>query len=160
MTSTPPPSVQPLPRHRCEAILARNHVGRIAYSRGSRIEIEPIHYVYADGWIYGRTSPGPKTEMTGPDWVPVAFEVDETENLFRWRSVLVHGGIHTLPITDSEPDAAHWRKAVALLRSLIPQTLTEADPTPHRTVVFGIRVDEVSGREATPGLRPGQAATR
>ena len=160
MTRTAAASIEPLAPHRCEAILARNHVGRIAYARGSRIDIEPIHYVYADGWIYGRTSPGPKTEMTGAEMGTVAFEVDETENLFRWRSVLVHGGFHTLPLSDSESDAEQWRKAVALLRSLIPQTLTEADPMPHRTIVFGITVQEVTGREATPGVRPGRAATR
>jgi uncharacterized protein len=159
VTRTATPSIQPLARHRCEAILARNHVGRIAYARGTRIEIEPIHYVYADGWIYGRTSPGAKTEMTGPGWWPVAFEVDEIESLFRWRSVLVHGGFYTLPVTEAGADEAQLRTAVELLRSLIPRTLSHGDPTPHRTVVFGIAVQEVTGREATPGrsLMPGLA---
>jgi len=152
MTRSAAPSIQPLARHRCEAILARNHVGRIAYSRGARIEIEPIHYVYRDGWIYGRTSPGNKSEMLGPGWWPVAFEVDETENLFRWRSVLVHGGFYPLPGTGTEADAAQRRTALALLRRLIPQTLAAGDPVPDRTIVFGIAVQEVTGREATPAI--------
>ena len=32
-----------------DALLERNHVGRIAYSFHDRVDIEPIHYVYADG---------------------------------------------------------------------------------------------------------------
>lgn len=40
---------------------------------------------------------------------------------------------------------------VELLRSLVPATLTAEDPAPHRQVLFRIAVQEVTGREATPG---------
>ena len=152
MIITATPAIHALDRKQCDEILARNHVGRIAYARGNQLEIEPLHYVYADGWLFGRTSPGSKLEMTGTKWWPVAFEVDETEHLFRWRSVLVHGGFYVLPTSQSEADVAHWRRAVELLRRLIPESLTEHDPVPFRTVVFGISVDDVSGREAFPSL--------
>ena len=145
------PTIRTLDRAQSEAILARNHVGRIAYGRGSRIDIEPIHYVYADGWIYGRTSHGAKLETTGYSWWPVAFEVDEVEELFRWRSVVVHGGFYTLPADGAEWEQDEWRRGLELLRGLIPEALTEDDPTPMRNVLFRIAVQEVSGREAVPG---------
>jgi uncharacterized protein len=148
MTTTASPVIRELDRKRCEEILSRNHVGRIAFTRGNRLEIQPVHYVYSEGWLFGRTSPGTKIEMTGTQWWPVAFEVDETEHLFRWRSVLVHGGFYVLPSTQSEVDVAHWRKAVELLRSLIPASFAEHDPVPFRTIVFGISLTEVTGREA------------
>ena len=74
---------------RCLALLARNHVGRLAYAHHSHVQIEPLNYVYADGWLYGRTSPGAKLDATGESWWPVAFEVDEIDSLFSWRSVVV-----------------------------------------------------------------------
>ena len=42
----------------CEDILARNTVGRLAFALQDRVSVLPVHYVYEDGWIYGRTSAG------------------------------------------------------------------------------------------------------
>ena len=46
-----PPVFRELTREGCEALLAVSHVGRLAYTFHDRVDIEPIHYVYADGWI-------------------------------------------------------------------------------------------------------------
>ena len=136
-------------REEIHDLLARNHVGRIAYAKGTAIDIEPIHYVYSEGWLYGRTSTGTKPKRTGTEWWPVAFEVDEIEGLFDWQSAVVHGGFYTL-----SPDGPEWEKAahgqaIALLRELVPQTFTPDDPTPFRDVVFRIAVQEAFGRAAT-----------
>ena len=150
--TTPRPDIRKLEDAECEAILARNHVGRLAYSRRNRIDIEPVHYVYADGWIVGRTSKGTKIEMTGYSWWPVAFEVDEVEELFRWRSVVVHGGFYTIPYHGTEREVEEWKQGVDLLRELIPETFTADDPVPFRTILFRIAVQEKKGREAVPLL--------
>jgi uncharacterized protein len=152
MTTITKPAIRKLDGDACEAILARNHVGRLAYARGSRIDIEPVHYVYADGWIYGRTSPGRKMEMIGGHWRPVAFEVDEAEDLFRWRSVVVHGGFYPVPREWVSGENPVWSRAVELLRTLVPQTFCEDDPVPERSVVFRIAVQEITGREAVAEL--------
>lgn len=145
------PVFRHLDRSECEAILARNHVGRIAYARANHVEIEPVHYVYSDGWIYGRTSEGRKIEMTGYTWWPVAFEVDEIEEMFRWRSVVVHGGFFAMPRREGGWDVEEWKTGVELLRTLIPETFAEGDPVGFRTIVFRIAVQEISGRDAAPG---------
>lgn len=148
------PRFRALDREECLAILARNHVGRIAYAWQNHVDIEPLHYVYHDGWLYGRTSHGAKLETTGTTWWPVAFEVDEIEALFRWRSVVVHGGFYVLPGDGTDRQDEEWAQGVALLRTLLPETFTEADPVAFRTVVFRMAVQEVTGREAMPDGAP------
>lgn len=148
MTATAPPRIRPMSRPEIDALLARNCVGRMAYARGSHIDIEPLHYVYANGWLYGRTSPGRKLDVAAREWWPVAFEVDEVDDVLRWRSAVVHGGFYTL-----DPEGAVWEReeahrAVELLRSIVPEAFTEQDPTPGRNVLFRIAVQEVSGRVA------------
>lgn len=155
MSTRTQPRIRTMDPAECSAVLARNHVGRLAYARGNRVDIEPIHYVFHDGWLYGRTSHGAKLEATGYSWWPVAFEVDEVEALFRWRSVVVHGGFYTIPEEGVAGEHEEWERAVELLRDLIPETFTEDDPAAFRRVLFRIAVQEVSGREATPGDEAG-----
>lgn len=142
------PCFRELDRTEIDAILARNHLGRMAFARGNHIDIEPIHYVHSNGWLYGRTSPGRKVEMTGAGWWPIAFQVDEVEDLFRWRSVVIHGGFYTLNAEGPAWERAEVVKAIGILRTLVPETFTREDPIPGRTVIFRIAVQEVSGRAA------------
>ncbi|HEU4630484.1 MAG TPA: pyridoxamine 5'-phosphate oxidase family protein [Gemmatimonadaceae bacterium] len=147
------PTIRPLTRAECEALLRRNHVGRIAFAFERRVEILPIHYVYADGWLYGRTSPGSKTEMWRHSrWV--AFEVDEVRAIFDWASVVVHGGLYLLSPAETATGAAEWERAVTLLRRLVPDTGSAHDPVPHRSIVFRIHADELDGRRAVPPPPP------
>ncbi len=144
------PRIRELDREACERILARNHVGRLAFSHQNRVDIEPLHYVFEGGWLYGRTSHGAKLEVTGYEWWPVAFEVDEVEGVFQWRSVVVHGGFYVLDEHGADWETAEWRRGVELLRQLVPETMAEGDPVPHRRVLFRIAVQEMTGREAEP----------
>lgn len=144
------PRIRALGREECEQILSRNHVGRLAYAWKNHVDIEPLHYVHDGQWLYGRTSPGTKLIVTGEQWWPVAFEVDEVEGLFQWRSVVVHGGFYAIPEDGPEWQEAVRSRGLELLRTLLPETLTPDDPAPHRNVLFRISLQEVDGREATP----------
>src|SRR5271169_1022659 len=105
MGSVKAPVIRDLSRDECETILARHHVGRIAFASPARVDIEPINYVYADGWVYCRTSRGTKVAIIQHHrWV--AFEVDEVVGLFDWRSVVVRGGVYFLD-SDSPPVDQH-----------------------------------------------------
>jgi nitroimidazol reductase NimA-like FMN-containing flavoprotein (pyridoxamine 5'-phosphate oxidase superfamily) len=146
------PSFRSLSSSECEKILSRNHVARIAFSFHDRVDIEPVHYVYEHGWMFGRTSPGSKlTTLAHSHWM--AAEVDEVDALFDWRSVVVHGAFYTVSPDVPGAEATAWARGVELLRTLIPLTATADDPVPFRTVIFQIKVDEMIGREATPGSR-------
>jgi nitroimidazol reductase NimA-like FMN-containing flavoprotein (pyridoxamine 5'-phosphate oxidase superfamily) len=101
-----------LSRDESNALLVRNHIGRLASSLHDRVDIEPIHYVYADGVLYGRTSPGSKlTTLKHRPWV--AFEVDEVEDLFEWRSVVVHGAVYPVEDGDGSTEHATYARGVA-----------------------------------------------
>ncbi len=144
------PEFSSLERPEIDAVLARRHVGRLAYSRRDRVDIEPIHFVYADGWIYVRTQPGTKLATIAHNpWV--AMEVDEIESLFHWESVVLRGRLELLEDGPHAAARARHAKALEALRQLIPETLTAHDPTPDRTILCAIYVDEVEGRRARPG---------
>jgi uncharacterized protein len=149
-TTTTPPSIVELSPRETEALLRAHHVGRIAYSWRDRVDVEPIHYVYDDGAIYARTSPGTKLlTLRHSPWV--AFEVDEVHGLYEWRSAVVHGTVYVLPPDGTPAERETFARALALLRALEPAVLTDADPVPWRNVLFRISVGQLSGRRATAG---------
>lgn len=144
------PALGSLDPRRCEDLLRRNDVGRLAFTMQDRVGIVPVHYAYDEGWIYGRTEPEGKL-------VPilrnrrVAFEVDEIEGMFSWESVVVHGSLYLIEADASEQEKAAYDKALRLLRRILPTTLGKADPVPFRDQLFRISVSEMSGRFATLG---------
>ena len=85
--------IRELSRAECLDLLARSHLGRLAFidSVGVFPIVVPVNYVLYDGQVVFRASPGAKlaAAVRGAD---VAFEVDETDDADRtgW-SVLVRG---------------------------------------------------------------------
>jgi uncharacterized protein len=68
----------------------------------------------------------------------------------------VHGGFYGIPSKGTDWEIEEWKKGVELLRTLLPQTFTEDDPVPTRTIMFRIAVQEITGREALPGDAPAE----
>jgi hypothetical protein len=142
MTIQPKPIIRALRGDEAQALLARNQVGRIAFSLHDRVDVEPIHYVYEAPWIFGRTSTGAKLlTLAHNQWC--AFETDDVRSMFDWASVVVKG-----PFSPRNSPFATWDydRAVAALRRLLPSALTADDPTPFRDIVFGVHASEISGR--------------
>ena len=130
------------------ALLARNHVGRLAFSYHDRVDIQPIHYVYDNNWLLGRTGVGSKlVKLAHPPWC--AFEVDEVHGLFHWDSVVAHGSFTLLDPKVGSSDL--YARAVERLQQFIPGTFTDDDPAPERVIPFAVHIDELSGRSARPG---------
>ncbi len=125
------------------ALLARQHVGRVAYTVRDNVDIEPISYSLNGDWIVGRTSVGTKLAHLARHQ-SCAFEVDEVDGLDEWRSVVVKGTFYFLDPVDGSPTV--YARALDSIRALEPAALSEADATPHRNIVFGIYMNEISGR--------------
>ena len=114
-----------LSRDEIDAVLLRNRVGRLAFSIHDRVDIQPLHYVYERGWLYGRTSEGEKiTTLKHNQWV--AFEVDEITDLFDWTSLVIHGSFWILHPRGSPRAEELWTKAADLVGSIVPGALTES----------------------------------
>ena len=142
------PTFRELDSDECIALLTRHNVGRIAYMSGKRVAIEPIHYVFEEGMLYGRTSPGSKVDaLAHRPWV--AFEVDEVEGIFNWRSVEVQGTYYRADEQGSSPERDTWAHAVDLLSAIVPAIMTPSDPVSFRNIVFRIHVDQITGRQAS-----------
>jgi nitroimidazol reductase NimA-like FMN-containing flavoprotein (pyridoxamine 5'-phosphate oxidase superfamily) len=150
----PPPSsrgprIVTLTRRQIVSMLKRHHVGRIAFMKTDRqIELHPVHYVFANGAIYGRTSFGAKYVA----WLHrpyVAFEIDEVAGPFDWKSVVVHGTVYVLTDRGAKAERDDFREATAAIRKLLPLAFTARDPTPYRQVIFRIEPHEMTGRTAS-----------
>jgi uncharacterized protein len=153
MTAQLEPRFEELSREESEQVLLGNFVGRLAFSFRDSVDIQPLSYVYDAGWIYFRTEPGAKlATLQHHKWC--AFEVDEIEGPFEWRSVVARGGVYVLDPTPGLKEEAAYQHAVAQLRRLMPDALTDADPVPFRDVVLRMYIDELHGRRATVGDSP------
>ena len=144
------PRIKPLTARQMNLVLARNHIGRIAFIADNHIELHPVHYVFVDGAVYGRTSFGAKYAA----WMHrpyVAFAVDEIEGPLDWRSVVVRGTVYVLAPKGTPAERADYKKAVKAIQGLQPAAFSPRDPTPYRSVVFRIEALEVTGRVATTG---------
>jgi nitroimidazol reductase NimA-like FMN-containing flavoprotein (pyridoxamine 5'-phosphate oxidase superfamily) len=131
-------------------LLSRCHIGRLAFTFHDKVDIEPISYVYEDGWIYARTSPGTKlTTVKHHPWV--AFEVDEINGRYDWQSVVVRGTIYFVDPERGLADADEFERALEILRTADQHAMTEKDDAPHRQMIFRIHADEITGRAASEG---------
>lgn len=142
-------TIRRLTRPEIETMLRRHHVGRIAFRDERRVDIEPIGYVYEDGALYGRAAPGTRMDaLAGRPWV--AFEIDEIRGPFDWESVVVKGTVYVVEPGQAMPMREHYEKALRVIRSVMPDALTDRDPAPKRTILFRLQIDEMEGRSAQP----------
>ena len=140
----------------CRAVLSRNHVGRVAFLSDGVVDIEPVHYASTNSWIFIRSAEGAKLEAFA-HCPYVAFEVDEIDAPFDWRSVVAHGTVYVMADDTIGVDRRDFERAVRALRSFVPQTLRKGDPTPFRRTVYGIHLERVAGRRAEQRRRVSKA---
>lgn len=158
MSSTPQFYI--LGREACADVLGRNHVGRLAYREREQVNIQPVGYVASDGWLFLRSAYGAKLEAITSDPF-VAFEVDEIEGPFDWRSVVVHGTIYLLPTDGSAVEQREAQRAIEAIRKVMPEAFTSKDPVPERQILYGLHIHEITGRmaQSTPGRSGRKRAT-
>lgn len=139
--------IRDLEQSECERLLSRNHIGRIAFTFKDRVDIEPISYVFFEGAIYARTTPGTKLNVIAHHpWV--AFEVDEIRGPYDWESVVVKGTVYLVEQDLIEHPGESYEHAKRVMRAAMPSAFTPADPFPQRSVLLRIQVNELTGRAA------------
>jgi uncharacterized protein len=137
------PAIRALTLDESRALLERHNIGRIAFSFHDLVDIQPIGYVFKDNWIYGRTSRGSKfATLAHNPWC--AFEVDEIRGMFDWASVVVKGHVELLDPELGSQDA--YARGLELMRDIVPETFSDRDPVPERSILFRVHASEVTGR--------------
>jgi nitroimidazol reductase NimA-like FMN-containing flavoprotein (pyridoxamine 5'-phosphate oxidase superfamily) len=129
------------------ALIERHHVGHIAITFHDLVRLKLCDYIYSQGWIYARAELGDDLTMARHHpWA--AFEVDETEGIYDWRSVEVWGAVEFLSADVTSRDWYAFENAVEILRTAVPQILTADDPLPNRIQLVRIHTDKILGRES------------
>ena len=143
-------AIRDLSRREFEALLTKHHVGRLGISFHDRVRVELANYAYHKGWIYARTEQGSDlASMQHHPWA--AFEVDEIDGMYDWRTVEVSGSIELIAKGSAFARSSVFETAVQLMRTVVPAVLTSNDPIPERVQILRIHVDEIRGREARSG---------
>ncbi|MBI4538265.1 MAG: hypothetical protein HY704_01975 [Gemmatimonadetes bacterium] len=63
---------------------------------------------------------------------------------------MVHGAFYELGPEGTPSEVEHRQRAVAALRALLAETLRDRDPSPHRSIVFRIAIQDMAGRASLP----------
>jgi nitroimidazol reductase NimA-like FMN-containing flavoprotein (pyridoxamine 5'-phosphate oxidase superfamily) len=158
MTSSHKPVFSTLSEDEARGVLARNHLGRLAFMNANRVDIEPVSYVASEAWLFMRSAGGAKLDALAHSPY-VAFEVDEVKSAFDWRSVVARGTIYLMSDDGRYVDHTIVDRAIEALRSFQPQAFRDDDPTPLRRMVYGLHVDHVTGRKAEVKTRVDEAAS-
>jgi nitroimidazol reductase NimA-like FMN-containing flavoprotein (pyridoxamine 5'-phosphate oxidase superfamily) len=143
--------VKELNRDECAAVLSASRLARLACSRDGQPYVVPIHYAYADDYLYSFSMPGRKI-----DWMRenpmVCVQIDDLGSSRNWRSVVVYGLYEELPDrigSKRERDHAwsllekhaNWWEPGGL--KPVPQPMATAST--H--LFYRIRVTSMSGRQ-------------
>ena len=76
-------------------LLESEFIGRLGCHLDGETYIVPINYVYQKNAIYAHSGEGRKIEMLRAN-PRVCFQVDQIENMFKWKSVILWGTFEEL----------------------------------------------------------------
>ena len=138
-------------RQECVAVLSACRLGRLACVSENRPYIVPIHFVFANDYLYSFSTQGQKI-----DWMRtnplVCVQVDQFAPCREWRSVLVYGRYEELPDTVHQRDErehawsllklhANWWEPGGL-KPLLPAASASSQ------LFYRIRIEGLTGRQA------------
>jgi len=137
----------------CDAILERATVARLATCADNRPYIVPISITYertgSARFLYSFANLGQKVRWMRQNPF-VCVEVEELVDRVHWTTIVVHGRFEELDPVQHRDEA---NSAYALLHGRSewwqPAAARTSSTDLYRPVVYRIRVDAMSGRQAT-----------
>jgi uncharacterized protein len=154
--------IDTLNNNEIEEVLKKHFVGRIGCHTNDQVYVVPVSYAYDGEYVYVRSFEGKKIEIMRNN-PKVCFEVDETQNMANWKSVIGWGEFEELT------DKAERSKALKILIDrhlpLLTSDLSQLgdiwpfppeDLSTIKGIVFRILLNEKTGRyersQASPSL--------
>jgi nitroimidazol reductase NimA-like FMN-containing flavoprotein (pyridoxamine 5'-phosphate oxidase superfamily) len=112
--------------------------------------VVPINYAYEGGSIYANSSEGMKLHAMRENPL-VCFEVEQIRGLANWRTVIAKGRFEELLHDERERAIDVLSMRLARIETSASTRLVQQDDVYrkeafHRPVLFGIRVQALSGR--------------
>lgn len=128
-------------------LLENNFIGRIGCHADGETYVAPINYLYRDNTIYAHSGAGKKIDMMRKNKA-VCFEIDEIDDTFRWKSVIIQGNYEELAGQERQQVLQELIKAISARRDQASQNPSHAiDPEQQQgLIVYRINISEVSGR--------------
>jgi uncharacterized protein len=128
-------------------ILDRNFVARLACMDKGEVYIVPITYAWDGEYIYSHSGPGRKIDLMRKHH-QVCLEIDEIENLFKWRSVIAQGTFQELAGFDATLGMRLLIRKIANLSAHQRMSALEVDAEASMkgAIIFRINIQKISGR--------------
>ncbi|MFC6100289.1 pyridoxamine 5'-phosphate oxidase family protein [Olivibacter domesticus] len=127
--------------------LESQFIGRLGCHLNGETYIVPVNYVYQNNAIYAHSGEGKKIEMLRAN-PRVCFQVDEIDNMFKWKSVILWGTFEELKGEERQ------QVMQGLILRIMPNTNDPArnpshaiSPALHNAlIVYRINIEEATGR--------------
>lgn len=136
----------------CIAVLERNRLGHLACTSDGLPYIVPLHYAWAQNYLYAFSMPGRKIDALRHN-AGAAMLIEEIDTPQRWRSVLVRGSFEELP------DQIGFKRQRDHAWQLLSRHNSWWEPGSYKPeatgpvpgaqpIFFRITADEITGRES------------
>lgn len=127
--------------------LESKFIGRLGCHLNGETYIVPVNYVYQNNAVYAHSGDGKKIEMLRAN-PRVCFQVDEIENMFKWKSVILWGTFEELKGQERQ------QVMQGLILRIMPATDNIARDPSHAIspkyqdslIVYRINIQEATGR--------------
>ena len=153
-----------LTSNQCIEVLSQNRLGHLGCVKDGQPYVVPIHYAFADNYIYSFAMAGQKIEWMRASPL-VCLQVEEATENRQWRSVIVTGRFDELH-ADGDDDHK-LKRAWSLLSRHVnwwePATFSiaarAAEETPSH-VFYRIWIEKMSGRQVIGEIAADPATRR
>ncbi len=127
--------------------LESKFIGRLGCHLDGETYIVPINYIYQNNAIYAHSGEGKKIEMLRAN-PKVCFQVDEIDNMFKWKSVILWGTFEELKGQERQ------QVMQGLIQRILSTTDNPARDLSHAIspalqdslIVYRINMQEATGR--------------
>lgn len=133
-------------------LLEHQLIGRLGCHADGETYVVPVNYVYRNNAIYAHTGNGKKLDMMRSN-PKVCFQVDEIQDIFQWKSVIVWGTFQELTGEDRQQAMQGIIQRIMPLADNGSQRPSHAIPEEQQNniIVFKIQIIEGTGRFESHG---------